>query len=111
MVLTVVLIATILVAAARGDESKMDACEIIESRGFACVVHHVTSRDGYILTLHRIVDMERPLTKSIILNHGVLGSSIDFLINDNTGNKSEPLEVDGKETVGNNLGFELAKRG
>lgn len=30
--------------------------ELVESRGFVCETHYVTTKDGYILTVHRVVN-------------------------------------------------------
>lgn len=82
--------------------------ELIKSRGFDVELHYVTTADGHILGVHRIVNPKSPRNglKSVILNHGLMLSSIDFLNNAPGGHFDESLA-----TVGNNLGFELAKRG
>lgn len=83
--------------------------DIIKSRGFKEETHYVTTLDGYILSLHRIVNQKLASGDSkgpVILNHGLGGSSVDFIINSPGGHIDEDLGV-----VGNNLGFELAKRG
>ena len=83
--------------------------ELITSRGFKEETHHVTTLDGYILSLHRIVNQKLPRDEAkgtVILNHGLGGSSVDFVVNSPGGHIDEDLDK-----VGNNLGFELAKRG
>lgn len=34
----------------------LTACELIEARKFKCETHYITTQDGYILTVHRIVN-------------------------------------------------------
>ena len=86
--------------------------ELIESRGFICETHFVTTDDGYILGLHRIIhpkiDLPKEKRKPVIIQHGLTGSSIDFINNSPGGGIDEKVV---KNKVGNNLGFELAKRG
>lgn len=87
-----------------------DTRELIKSRGFDYEEHDIVTQDGYILTTFRIVHpmflSTNETTRSVILQHGLLSSSRDWLINAPGGDASEHLRI-----VGNNLGFELAKRG
>ncbi|KAI1289632.1 Lipase 3 [Halotydeus destructor] len=82
---------------------------IIESRGYICETHHVTTKDGYIIDMHRIVN---PLLKfpgkPVLLMHGFKGSSADWVIQ-NSGEHLSHGQFN--ETVGNMLGFVLARRG
>lgn len=84
--------------------------ELIESRGFICETHFLTTEDGYILGVHRIVNpkLERKTKRPVVLWHGLTGSSVDFINNSPGGSVDEPI-IEG--LTGNNLGFELAKRG
>uniref|UniRef100_T1JXX3 Lipase n=1 Tax=Tetranychus urticae TaxID=32264 RepID=T1JXX3_TETUR len=70
------------------------AVELIESRGFIAQVHTVTTEDNYQLTVHRIVNPLCSKGEPVLLQHGLLSSSVDFLIN--------------SPGVGNNLGFVLS---
>jgi lysosomal acid lipase/cholesteryl ester hydrolase len=80
--------------------------ELIRSRGFLCEEHFVETEDGYILGIHRIVNPRiESAGRSILLWHGTMSSSRDFLINDGKGSITESTAI-----VGNNLGFELSKR-
>lgn len=103
-----------------------DVPQLIESRGFIQKTHFVITEDGYNLTIHRIVNPfmkgnpsrkeernssrkeEGNPSKVVLLQHPLLGSGADFLINSEGGgiNESRPNDF-----VGNNLGFELAYRG
>jgi lysosomal acid lipase/cholesteryl ester hydrolase len=60
---------------------------MIRSEGYPVEVHHVVTRDGYILTLHRIPasrneeEFERKRTKpAVLVNHGLLCSSADWVM-------------------------------
>lgn len=104
-----------------------EAPEIISSRGFLCQTHDIPTSDGYLLTTHRIVNPDylssdghhvNTPKRPIILQHGVLASSITFILNSPGGHLvDDPDERDSNSTifdgkvVGKNLAFELAKRG
>ena len=85
--------------------------QLIESRNFVSEEHFVTTKDGYILTVYRIVNPKITAAGSVgrpvILQHGLMSSGHDFIINSPGGD----LEEDHGEIVGNNLGFELSRRG
>lgn len=96
-----------------------DPCEIIRARGFVCQPHHPVTNDGYILTLFRIINpytvhfndqsiMKRP----ILLMHGMMGSSADFVIGSGSDYPRPPTPK-GLPYVPrtNNLGFELSNHG
>lgn len=85
-----------------------NAIEFISSRQFKPESHSVITDDGYILTLHRIVNKKFRLKSEapILLMHPLCGSSVDFMYNSPGGSASESMK-----SVGNNLAFELAKRG
>ena len=84
--------------------------EFIASRGFIPETHYIQTQDHYVLGVHRIVNplLKRTKGRPVILHHGLLASSVDFVENSPGGCVNEPIDT-GK--VGNNLGFELAKRG
>ena len=87
-----------------------DIYQVIESRGYNYEIHEVLTDDDYILTLQRIVnplfDQRRLKKTPVILVHGFCLSAIDYLINSPGGSIHETTN-----RVGNNLGFELSKRG
>ena len=87
------------------DENR-DAVQIIESRGFIAKSYYVTTDDGYVLTLHRIVNpllINKTLKlKPVILQHGLIASSTDFIINSPGDYLDEPLI---NVTSGKNLGM------
>ncbi len=91
---------------------------IIESRGFKAEVHYLVTDDGYILALHRIINplssVSKSQSKPILLQHGLLGSSADFLINTpqlSSYDNQIDNDIDINEEVGNNLGFLLSSNG
>lgn len=60
--------------------------EIIRSRGFLAEEHDIVTKDGYILTVQRIVNPKvrpefRAKLKPAILQHGLMSSSVDWVIN------------------------------
>ena len=84
-----------------------DTRELILSRGFDYEEHEIETQDGYILTTFRILNDEIEEPKmTVLLVHGILSSSRDWLIAGPDGHVKE-----GTKVMGSNLGFELAKRG
>lgn len=60
--------------------------EVIRSRQYEAEEYDVITRDGYILTIQRIINPLvkpefRSKMKPIILQHGLMSSSVDFVIN------------------------------
>ena len=67
--------------------------ELIRSRGFIAQVYHVVTPDGYILTLHRIINPFVPqnrVKKTLLLVHGILATGTDWLLS-----RSGRLRADG----------------
>jgi len=63
-------------------EATMTAPEIIVKRGYPVEIHSVTTKDGYILELHRIPPQNREnASKIVFLQHGLLDSSAAWIIN------------------------------
>lgn len=87
-----------------------DIYQIIESRGYNYEIHEVLTEDDYILTVIRMVnplfDQRKMKKNPVIMVHGFCLSAIDYLINSPGGSVNESTD-----RVGNNLGFELSKRG
>uniref|UniRef100_A0A6G1S6G4 Gastric triacylglycerol lipase n=1 Tax=Aceria tosichella TaxID=561515 RepID=A0A6G1S6G4_9ACAR len=70
----------------RDPDASRTVAEIIKSRGFEVEEHDVTTRDGYILTVQRIINPlieegQRAKLKPVILQHGLMSSSVDWVIN------------------------------
>ena len=83
-----------------------DVPGMIKARGFQEETHPVTTRDGYILDVHRMQHPKKTGGYPIMLVPGILGSSALWFINSPDGNADEPLDK-----FGDNIGCELAKRG
>lgn len=86
-------------------DTYMDACEMIKFRDYECEEHHVITKDYYVLTMHRIVapNTEKSNTRPVLIQHGLLGSSVDFLMNTAGGRAND--------TDNHNLGFYLTRNG
>ncbi|XP_010688923.1 triacylglycerol lipase 2 isoform X1 [Beta vulgaris subsp. vulgaris] len=59
---------------------------LVESRGYVCEEHTVTTKDGYILSLQRIPsgltgDATRDSRSPVLLQHGVLMDGVTWLLN------------------------------
>lgn len=87
-------------------DEKYSLKELVESRGYLLQAHEVTTEDGYILTIHRVVpktftnDTEYcKHRKPIIANHGLTGSSSNFLM---TSHELHPLN---STKCGDNFGY------
>ena len=86
--------------------------EIVESRGFLFEEHKVTTTDGYILTIHRVINptLDELSKQPVLLQHGFTGCSIHWLIASGDGHLNDPeYDEDGNRKVSSNLGFALAK--
>lgn len=51
--------------------------QLLEKYGYPAESHAVVTEDGYVLTLHRI---PKPKGQPVLLHHGLLGSSADWII-------------------------------
>lgn len=93
-----------------------DAVQLIISRGYKVEIHYINTKDGYILGTHRIVNknFKNKTLKPVLLQHGLLSSSIDFINNSPGGGLIHSETADNlfsKNNIGNNLGFVLADVG
>ncbi|XP_015787859.1 gastric triacylglycerol lipase [Tetranychus urticae] len=104
------------------DSSRMIS-DLITSRGFIHEPHYVTTQDGYILGIHRMIN---PFSKKyipgkpkpILLQCGLLCSGSEFLDNSDSGFLNESMIASRHElhsidfqSEGSNLGFLLANLG
>nr|CAD2169189.1 unnamed protein product [Meloidogyne enterolobii] len=69
-------------------EEELTAPEIIKYYGYKCEIHSVTTKDGYILEMHRIPSGRNEAEKNlkskkpvVYLQHGLLASSFDWVAN------------------------------
>lgn len=58
---------------------------LIENAGYNGEAHQIDTEDGYILKLHRIIPKKTNSLKPVLLCHGILATSADFLV---TGSQS-----------------------
>ena len=95
-----------------------DTLELIASRGFEAEEHKVITEDGYMITLHRIINPFIPRNvsnrKPVLCVHGLMDTSASFVMN-SAGGFARPLinnaSFTNQSVVGNNLGFELSNHG
>lgn len=118
-------------------DTKRNVSEIISSRKFVAEEYDVTTKDGYILTIQRIVNplvssKTRPKLKPVILQHGLMSSSVDWVINsidirpapfpkqqqdlsvgatNRIDNENSTSELHDSKDHPNSLGFYLANEG
>lgn len=92
-------------------DEMLDFTELVKSRGFTLQAHSVTTEDGYILLLHRVVPNDftdsviyGQTRKPVIVNHGLVASSNNFFIT------SKEL-TSGESKYGDNFGFSLLLTG
>lgn len=95
-----------------------DTLELIASRGFEAEEHKVITEDGYIITLHRIINPFIPRSisnqKPILCIHGLMDTSASFVMNSAGGFASPlitPPSYNNQSNTGNNLGFVLSNHG
>lgn len=88
---------------------------MIESHGYKAENHYVSTKDEYILTLHRIVNPEfrsHRRLKPVFIQHGLMASSIQFINNSPWRGLIRTQEFNKtKIRVVNNLEFVLADLG
>lgn len=56
-----------------------NATQLIEANGYAAETHHVETKDGFILTLHRIPNNNTECV--VLLQHGLLCDSTNWITN------------------------------
>ena len=106
------LTALVILADVQADEvqetdAQRNTEQLIQSRGFKSEAHDVETDDGYIIRIFRIKHpLLTPTGRAVLLQHPLVGESANWLINSADGSFNDNTSV-----VGNNLGFELAKRG
>ena len=66
------------------DDRNHDVKTIVTENGFGFEEHTVTTEDGYILTLHRVLSGTKPMPKDapvVLLQHGIEDCSVQWVIN------------------------------
>lgn len=92
---------------AKDPDEERDSVQLIRSRGFDAEVYYVTTHDGYILCLHRIINpLVNATGKPVILQHGLISSSSQFIINSPNEFVDDPPHL-----LGPNIGFTLSRLG
>ncbi|XP_074595058.1 gastric triacylglycerol lipase-like [Brevipalpus obovatus] len=115
MIITIVLLINfpIFMVTYRVDpDEDRNTVELIESRGYIAQTHKVETIDSYVLTIYRIVNKPKdgPIHQPVVLQHGLLMSSDDFLIASPGGGMVKD-NVTGEMIPSSNLGFVLAAYG
>nr|ALL42058.1 lipase 3-like precursor protein [Antheraea pernyi] len=65
--------------------NQMTTPQLLVMNGYPAEAHTVMTQDGYILTIHRIpysknATSKTPARKTVLLHHGLLGSSADWVL-------------------------------
>lgn len=101
------------------DFSKLDITYLAKSKGFIVDSHNVKTQDGYILTVHRLVNplMAKNKTRGlVVIQHGILCASSIFLLNSSPNpslDKPKLIKSPFKPnaTMSNSLAIALVNRG
>lgn len=115
--LALCLIACSLAQEGELDDTNRTTPQIIESRGFLVETHEVKTKDGYFLSLHRIVNPEladsKKIAKPVLLQHGLMAASSGWVVVSEGPDVKETANIESvlPDDIGNNLGFELSMRG
>lgn len=79
LAIKVILITVILTGIeCRDPDEFVNTTTLIKSKGYPAEAHEVTTQDGYILTVHRIPNPNKPV---VFLQHGLLDGSHTFVMN------------------------------
>jgi len=54
--------------------------QLIEKYGYPAETHDVVTEDGYILTMHRIPSSVFPPKRTVLIQHGISGSSDNWVL-------------------------------
>ncbi|KAL9693307.1 hypothetical protein quinque_012592 [Culex quinquefasciatus] len=81
------------------EDADMLVPELISKYGYKVESHSVTTEDGYVLKMFRILPREQPTMKKlpVLMVHGLLGSSADFVISGPNHSLAYLLADDGYE--------------
>ncbi|KAI2807200.1 hypothetical protein BLOT_009162 [Blomia tropicalis] len=111
LLITQIILSAIILALAYDPEEKYSFSELVQAHGYILQEHEVTTTDGYILTIHRVVaknytnDEEYCKNrKPLIINHGLASESDNFFINAHDDTRDNSI-------VGDNFGFGMVATG
>uniref|UniRef100_A0A5S6R0U8 Lipase n=1 Tax=Trichuris muris TaxID=70415 RepID=A0A5S6R0U8_TRIMR len=66
-------------------EAYLDTCGVVVAQGYNCQEHSIVTEDGYLLKMQRLSSKQHwdsgKIGEPVILQHGLLQSSIDWVIN------------------------------
>lgn len=74
----IVIIGLLKITKSSDPDEFVNTTLLIKSKGYPAEEHDVTTQDGYILTVHRIPNPNKP---AVFLQHGLLDASSSFVIN------------------------------
>lgn len=80
LLLGVLAVLTALTAAQSVDlerDARLTTTELLRAYNYPAEEHSVTTEDGYVLEMHRVPNPGRP---AILVMHGMLSSSADFVL-------------------------------
>ncbi|XP_011648331.1 lipase 3-like isoform X1 [Pogonomyrmex barbatus] len=86
--------------------------DYVMQSGYPFELHHVTTRDGYILAVHRIPRMNKTVEnrRVVLIMHGLLGCSADWLLTGRNRSIAYLLADDGYDVwLGNSRGTTNSK--
>ncbi|CAK9828239.1 Lipase 3 [Anthophora retusa] len=66
--------------------TELDTLKLIKKGGYPAEAHVVVTEDGYLLEIHRIPG--KPGAPTVYLQHGIFGTSADWIINSAQGNEN-----------------------
>ncbi|XP_031108146.1 triacylglycerol lipase 2-like [Ipomoea triloba] len=90
--------ATITIPVAFGDDGDGICKSMVESQGYTCQEHKVTTEDGYILSLQRIpvgISGNKATKSPVLLQHGLFMDAVTWLLNPPTESLAFILADDG----------------